>query len=324
MIGRGVWLLAATLLLFITTPAYAACTQGGQNGSFGSQSSFVINSTVQNTSAAFTLDCDTVLNLLTSDSIKLTYLGATPVTTGVRGLLKRTDDTTNTDNVPVVVCVQSGCTAGSEVQVGGTYTWSGGTLLNLLTNKRYTLPLYLRTVAGQNVSAGPYRVVINLRLDWSICNLGVAVCLGYQTGNGTVNIAVTLTVTNDCSTIAAPAVNFDSAPLVQNFKSISQSIAVTCTKGSTYTVGVSNGANATGNGRRMKSGNNYMSYEIYKSNGTDRWGSLGTERWSSAVSSGLSTDGLLRNYNYVAKVLTNQSTPPAGSYTDTLVVDVAF
>jgi spore coat protein U-like protein len=38
----------------------------------------------------------------------------------------------------------------------------------------------------------------------------------------------------------------------------------------------------------------------------------------------LSTDGLLRNYNYVAKVLTSQTTPPAGSYTDTLVVDVAF
>lgn len=209
-----------------------------------------MNSAVQNTSTTLTLDCDTVLNLLTSDSIKLTYLGATPVVTGIRGLLKRTDNTTITDNVPVVVCVQS--------------------------------------------------------------------------GNGSADMAVTLTVTNDCSTISAPAVNFDSAPLVQNFKSVSQSIAITCTKGSTYTVGVSNGSNATGNVRRMKSGNNYMNYEIYKSNGTNRWGSLGTERWASAASSGLSSDGLLRNFNYVAKVLTSQPTPPAGAYTDTLVVDVAF
>ena len=29
-------------------------------------------------------------------------------------------------------------------------------------------------------------------------------------------------------------------------------------------------------------------------------------------------------YNYTAKVLTNQATPPAGTYTDTLIVDVAF
>jgi len=319
----GAWLLAA-LLLAIAMPAWSACTQGSQPASFGSQSSFVVNTTVQNTSATLTLDCDTVLNLLTSDSIKLSYLGATPAVTGIRGLLRRTDEPANPDNVPVVVCVQSGCAGSSEVQAGGTYTWSGSTLLNLLASKRYTLPIYLRTVAGQNVSAGPYRVVLNFRLDWNICSLGVAVCLAYQTGNGSADMTVTLTVTNDCSTITAPAVNFDSAPLVQNFKSVSQSIAITCTKGSTYTVGVSNGSNASGNLRRMKSGNNYMSYEIYKSNGIDRWGSLGTERWASAASSGLSSDGLLRNFNYVAKVLTSQTTPPAGAYTDTLVVDVAF
>lgn len=318
---RGILLV---LLLFIAQPVSAACTQGGQSGAFGTQSSFVINSTVQNTSTTLTLDCDTVLNLLTSDSIKMTYLGATPVVSGTRGLLRRTDVPTNPDNVPVVVCTQAACAGSSEVQVGGTYTWSGNTLLNLLASKRYSLPIYLRTVAGQNVSAGPYRVVLNLRLDWNICSLGVAACLAFQTGNGSVDIAITLTITNDCSTISAPAVNFDSTPLVQNFKSISQSIAITCTKGSSYTVGVSNGANASGNVRRMKSGNNYMSYEIYKSNGTDRWGSLGAERWASAASSGLSSDGLLRNYNYVAKVLTTQTTPPAGSYIDTLVVDVVF
>ncbi|WMY76161.1 spore coat U domain-containing protein [Buttiauxella selenatireducens] len=324
IIGRGLGVLLAIMLLQITMPAHADCRLSGVNGSFGSQSSFVVGSTVQNTTASISVDCDKVLSLLTADSIKLTYLGATPAVTGVRGLLRRTDDTSNPDNVPVVVCVQSGCAGSSEIQVGGSYTWSGTILLGLLTSQRYTLPIYLRTVAGQNVSAGPYSVALNFRIDWNVCNLGVAVCLAYQTGSGSPGTTVSLTVSNDCSTITAPAVNFDSAPLVQNFKSVSQSIAVTCTKGSTYTVGVSNGANVSGNVRRMKSGNNFMSYEIYKSNGTDRWGSLGAERWASSASSGLSSDGLLRNYNYVAKVLTTQTTPPAGSYTDTLVVDVAF
>ncbi|OAT32190.1 sigma-fimbriae tip adhesin [Buttiauxella brennerae ATCC 51605] len=325
MTGRCVWTLAA-LLLFFGQSAQADCRLSGVNASFGTKSSFVINSTPQSTSASFSVDCDTVLNLLTSDSIKLTYLGTTPavIGTGTRGLLRRTDDTTNTDNVPVIVCALSGCTGGSEIKVGGTYTWSGNSLLDLLASKRYTLPIYLTTVAGQNVSAGPYSVIFNFRIDWNVCSLGVAVCLAYQTGNGSPGTTVSLTVSNDCSTITAPAVSFDSAPLVQNFKSVSQSIAITCTKGSTYTVGVNDGLNVNGSVRRMKSGNNYMSYELYKSNGTDRWGSVGAERWASAASSGLSTDGLLRNYNYVAKVLTTQTTPPAGTYSDTLVVDVAF
>ena len=53
-------------------------------------------------------------------------------------------------------------------------------------------------------------------------------------------------------------------------------------------------------------------------------GSSGSERWASASSSQVSTDGLLRTYNYTAKVLTSRATPPAGTYTDTLIVDVAF
>lgn len=322
--ARYAWLIGL-ILLCAASPLRAACTLSGSNtGAFGTQSSFVVNTTVQSTSATFSLSCDTVLNLLTSDSVTLTYLGATPAATGTRASLRRTDQPANTDNVPVVVCGQAACAGNSEVAVGGTYVWSGSTLLGLLTSKRYDLPIYYRTVAGQNVSAGPYQVVLNFRIDWNICSLGVAVCLAYQSGNGSPTTTLTLTVTNDCTAITAPAVSFDSAPLVQNFKSVSQTVGITCTKGSSYTVGVSNGNNASGSQRRMASGANFMSYEIYKSNGTDRWGSVGAERWASAASSAASSDGLLRSYNYVAKVLTTQTTPPAGSYTDTLVVDIAF
>jgi spore coat protein U-like protein len=322
--AKFAWLTGCILLLF-AMPLRAACTLSGSNtGSFGSQSSFVINSAVQSTSATFSLSCDTVLNLLTSDSVTLTYLGATPAAGGTRATLRRTDDPTNPDNLPVVVCSQAGCANNSEVSIGGTYTWSGSTLLGLLNSKRYSLPLYFRTVAGQNISAGPYQVTLNFRFDWNICSVGVAACITYQSGSGTPGTTLTLTVTNDCTAISAPAVSFDSAPLVQNFKSVSQTIGITCTKGSSYTVGVDNGTHASGATRRMANGGNFMNYEIYKSNGIDRWGSTGAERWSSGASSAVSSDGLLRSYSYVARVLTNQTTPPAGSYTDTLVVDITF
>lgn len=106
-----------------------------------------------------------------------------------------------------------------------------------------------------------------------------------QTGTATTSILLNMTVTNDCSTMTTPDVNFNSAPLVQNFPTVSQSIAVTCTKGSTYTIGINNGANALNNVRRMVSGSNFMSYDIYKEATSNRWGGSGSERWASASSS---------------------------------------
>ena len=38
----------------------------------------------------------------------------------------------------------------------------------------------------------------------------------------------------------------------------------------------------------------------------------------------MSADGLLRTYNYTAQVLTTQTTPPGGTYSDTLTVDIVF
>ena len=99
---------------------------------------------------------------------------------------------------------------------------------------------------------------------------------------------------------------------------------MTCTKGSVYSVGINNGSNASGNVRNMASGNNRLSYEIYKGSTTARWGSSGTERWASSAASLLSANGLVRTYNYTARVLTTQTTPPAGTYSDTVVVDIAF
>ena len=74
----------------------------------------------------------------------------------------------------------------------------------------------------------------------------------------------------------------------------------------------------------MASGANRLSYEIYKGSSSNRWGSAGTERWSSTISSAVSADGLTRGYNYTARILTSQSTPPAGNYSDSVVVDLSF
>ncbi|EKY3199844.1 spore coat protein U domain-containing protein [Cronobacter turicensis] len=314
-------LLLVIVLSLVSLPALAECRVSGTSAAYGSQTSFVINSAVQTTTATLTLDCDAVLNVLNNDFVNLTLTSAT-TTSGTRATLGRSGDTT--DRIPLQVCAQSGCPSGSELAINGSYRWSGQALLNLLTSKRYTFPIYIRTLQGQNVAAGAYQVTLNFSVNYSICALGVAVCLTPQNGTTTFTSLVTLTVTNDCSTITAPNLNFASAPLVKDFAPVSQTIAITCTKGSTYTVGINNGNNAVGSVRNMASGANRLSYEIYKGSTTNRWGVSGTERWASTSASQVSTDGLLKSYQYTARILATQNTPPAGSYTDTLVVDVAF
>lgn len=315
------------LLWLMSAPLYAACTVAMANGSLGALSSFTVNSTEQQTSANLQVTCDTVLNLLTAgDTVSMNVLSAT-ATSGTRAAMKRTDNTTVTDAIPVRVCGTSTCNNSTETAIGQTYTWNGSTLLGLLTSKTYTLPVYFRTVSGQSVSAGPYKVTITLNVSYSVCALSaLGLCVGTpQTGTVPVTTQLTLTVNTDCITISAPDVNFGSAPLISGFSSVSQSVAITCTKDSVYTVGINNGLNAgAGTVRKMISGSNSISYDIYKSTTSNRWGPTGTDRWASSAASLVSTDGTLSTYNYTAKILSGQSTPPAGAYTDTLVVDIAF
>ncbi len=317
--------LLLLLLLLFSGGSWAVCTISTVNAAFGNVGSFSLSGTGEvETTGTLVVSCDAVLNLLTNDSVTLSYTSAS-VSGNSRATMKRTDNATITDVIPTRLCGLSGCASNSEVQISQTYTWSGNTLLGLLGSKQYNIPLYFRTVAGQNVTAGPYQVLLTFSINYNVCSVGVlGLCTTPQTGTATTSILLNMTVTNDCSAMTAPDVNFNSAPLVQNFPTISQAIAVTCTKGSTYTIGINNGANALNNVRRMVNGSNYMSYDIYKEATTSRWGGSGTERWASSASSQLSTDGLLRTYNYTAKVLTNQTTPPAGTYSDTLIVDVAF
>lgn len=313
------------LLLLCCGPAWSACTVSTTNGAFGTVTSFVLNAGAQSTSANLLLRCDTVLNLLTNDTVTLTLTGAS-ATAANRGTMKRADDATVPDVIPVRVCGRAGCANNSELTISGnSYTWSGSVLLSLLGSRTFTLPLYVLTVPGQNVTAGPYTVTLNFNVAYSICAIGVLnLCASAQTGTATTSLQITGTVTNDCTTISAPNVNFGSAPLVRNFPTVSQSVAITCTKGMVYSVGINNGGYYSGGARNMASGNNRLSYEIYKEATNNRWGSVGAERWASGISSQVSSDGLLRTYNYTARVLSSQSTPPGGTYSDTLTVDIAF
>lgn len=137
---------------------------------------------------------------------------------------------------------------------------------------------------------------------------------------------VSVTITNDCK-VTASDINFASAPIVSAFSTVSNTINVTCTKGTPYTVGLSDGNSVSAGQRRMASGANYLSYEVYQGSSTVRWGSATGQRRASSgadILPGPGTGNTVQGFNYNARVLTGQTTPPAGTYTDILVLDVAF
>ena len=193
-----------------------------------------------------------------------------------------------------------------------------------------SIPLYFTTVVN-NVAAGVYTETLNVRWDWYYCTgLGaLGLCLGSDSGVDKVStMTVSMTVVNDC-TISAPSISFGSAPMVSSFAPVSQSISVACTKGSAYTVALGDGLQAVrpGGQRRMISGTNYLAYEIYKSATTTRWGSVGQGPRASTdadVNPGNGLGAGSQIFNYNARVDTTQTTPPAGSYTDSVVLNVSF
>lgn len=85
-------------------------------------------------------------------------------------------------------------------------------------------------------------------------------------------ITVELEVTPPDCMITAPDIDFGSSPLVAGFEPVSQVISLTCTKNSSFSIGLNDGLNASGGQRRMISSGHYLEYEIYKSSTMERWG----------------------------------------------------
>ena len=294
--------------------------------SFGSISSMTVRTAAQTSSTTNAgLRCTSALIslLVPSDHFYAT------ITSTQSGMVGPTGDVigytlygNNSSSYPI--------TRGTQFDFGG----SGGIaqVLGLIAGPgAKTVPLYLSSITGSNVAAGLYTETLNIAWNWNYCSgIGLGgICLGRDIGNAVATLTVSMTVTNDCQ-ITAPNISFGSAPVVSGFTAVTgQTVNIACTKGSAYTVGLSDGQNplSVGGRRRMISGSNYLAYDIFKSAGTTRWGSVGAARRASSTAevnpgNGLGTGSQVFNYN--ARIYTDQTTPPAGTYLDNVVLDVGF
>ena len=315
--------LAAVALLLWAGSALAKCTiVSTLPVLFGAVNSTQVRLATQAASTTNAgLQCNgTVLSVLSSgDSFKLTVTPATGGLVGPTGdVIPYTLYADATTNFPI--------TRNVAFEFGRTGILD---LLGLLNGTPKAVPLYIRTQIGSNVAAGLYQETLSLAWAWNYCE-GISIvglCIGRDNSSGSASLTVSLTVTNDCQ-ISTPDINFASAPVVAGFGTVSQSLSVSCTKGSSYTVGLNDGQNVANGRRRMKSAaNNYLAYDIFKSAGTVRWGSSGTARRSSTdadVNPGAGTGTGSQIFNYNAKVYTDQATPPAATYSDSVILDVQF
>jgi spore coat protein U-like protein len=310
--------------------AAEACTTATSSIDLGSHSSYAIGSTPQTASGSAGLQCDILLAALTAHYVGLRLDASTFSLTGPGG-----------DQIAYSAALTP---TGAPLTVGNFQNLSSLSLVSLFAGTNNSIPLYIRTGATPALRAGTYSGFIDLRWYYSVCSLGVAVCLSYSASPGfvrpvplvtpinwgtgsAVRVNIELRVENDC-VITAPDLDFGQAPLVGSFNPVTRSILIRCSASAAYTVGLGDGNHAAGGVRRMQSGPNHLSYEIYKTAASpDRWGAIGAARRSSATAdtgAGVYDSVTTQGYSYRAAVLSDQPTPPAGSYNDTIRVDVEF
>lgn len=140
----------------------------------------------------------------------------------------------------------------------------------------------------------------------------------------TANLGVSATVTNNC-TISTTALAFGSYdPVVTNAATNLDGtglVSVACTKGTTATVGLNLGTNASGSIRRMGDGaGGFLTYELYQdASHVTVWGNAGGGLLSPAAAPSKAA----RNFTVYGQVVSNQDVA-AGSYSDTVVATVNF
>jgi spore coat protein U-like protein len=139
----------------------------------------------------------------------------------------------------------------------------------------------------------------------------------------TSTFAVSVSLVATCTITSASALNFGSQGTLSSNVDQTSTINVICSNTTPYNIGLDagTGTGATVATRKMTSGGNNVNYTLYSDSGrTTVWGTtIGTDTVS-ATGDGL---GAGQNYTVYGRIPV-QTTPPPGSYTDTITVTVTY
>lgn len=136
----------------------------------------------------------------------------------------------------------------------------------------------------------------------------------------TADMGVQIEIKNACAFTTAPAaLDFVTAgPLLANVD-VTTTFGVTCTTGALYNIGMSGGSSNDVASRTMLNGDESVAYQLYSDVGlTTIWGN--TPGTDTLGSTGTGTAETITVYGRVPP----QTTPPEGTYSDTVVVSVNY
>jgi spore coat protein U-like protein len=276
------------------------------------------------------LSCVGLLGLLSSQYI---YLSVDSLSTALVNSDTGDSIPFSVATLPLGVALVPGTTSGNL---------AGASLLSLGGPNDQVL-FYVSLGAAGNVASGTYTGTMTLRWHYATCPIldALTICVGSWNrspgisqscllvlctlnanslpGAGVaVNVTFKLTVTPDCR-FDADDIDFGSAPFAEGFSPVYGALRVTCTKGMTYSVGLSDGNYFANGRRRMASGANRLEYDVFHPGGL-RWNNS-TQRAAQALPA---QGNVPETFSYEARVYEDQTTPPVGVYQDVLIIDVEF
>ncbi|ATM96065.1 sigma-fimbriae tip adhesin [Yersinia frederiksenii] len=324
-----IFLAIATLLIlvtvFMTSTAQAdSCTFNAGTVTLPPSSSVAANTTPVNAQGTTAMTCPGAL--ITIGLLGSYTLSATITSTTNNLNLKNAAG----DLIPYSIYATGAF--GTALGIGGKLDYSGSNLLSIsLGNLNANLPIYIRTgnngAINVNISAGTYTDVINLAWNYNICKVlsVLGACVGSWQGTGTgtdiSTVTVTLVVSKNCAINSAQDVNFGSFALVGQFNPISQTITLTCTKGSTFNTYVTTGDNPVTNWQQMKltssTATDYLQYQLYQ-------GTSGTTLWNATSMLPGTGTGTQQLVPFHALVNPNQSQRTPGSYQDNVSLVLVY
>lgn len=190
----------------------------------------------------------------------------------------------------------------------------------------YTDTIYGRVLAGQSTA-------IPASYTNNYASVDTAITINQQLGNtppgecsedqraSLGSFTVSANVVKKC-TVTASSLDFSTNPgLLNNTVDSSTTLSVQCSKTTPYHVGLGAGQNSSGNinARQMAQGASRVGYQLYRD-------AARTQVWGDTVGTDTVTgtgDGSTQSLTVYGRV-PPQTTPPAGTYSDTVVVTVTY
>mgnify|MGYP002721476639 FL=1 len=315
------FLAAGLLTLGLAAPVRAqSCTFSASNIVLGPVD--VLGSSPTTATGNIAVNCSTFLGLLTSITVTI-ELG--DGSAGLFGSLRRLGGPSGSSLAYDLYQNPTHTTifGGSQGTHGGQpVVLTGSSVLSLLTTTGMNVPVYARVPGAQNAAVpGAYSATFSRQpLDVRATTETCRPVLGCDTRVTGFTFAVQAQVRPNCR-VVADDLDFGQHGLLDRPVDATSQVRVTCTAGTSYTLGLGHGLQAAGiGGRQMRDlAGHRVGYQLYRD-------AARTQPWG-LIADGLATTdagtGVSRAVTVHGRV-PPQPTPPPGAYSDTVVVTVTY